>query len=65
MLTVDCESESVDFITAITNALDSFMNDRNYVNSRIVPVDYHIADTDLNWKFDLRQFVKKDSVCVR
>lgn len=41
------------------------MNDRNYVNSRIVPVDYHIADTDLNWKFDLRQFVKKDSVCVR
>jgi hypothetical protein len=29
------------------------------VDSRMVPVDYHIADTDLEYRFDLDQFVEK------
>lgn len=28
-------------------------------DSRMVPVDYHIADTDLVYKYDLDQFVGK------
>jgi hypothetical protein len=47
----------------ISAALDSLMDELSSLNvvspnSRIVPVNYHISDTELKHKFDLNQFVE-------
>jgi hypothetical protein len=55
----------VESVDSFSNALNSLMDELHLIkrvddaDSRMVAVDFHITDTNLQYKFDLKQFEKK------